>query len=467
MCLKPVRTTIRNVVTGSTKPQVVPCGTCIECLKRKQNDYAFIMAEHAKTHSKLDLVTLTYRDSAIPFAGVIEAYLPDSGEVVEKSGIFWLNPGYHHVVRKAYYRNDAPSGHQMEVPLHYLDGLEDCKVEHHVGIFFGDEVDLVTEPKSVFNKKVGRTYNDAEIRAVVTSSLRREDVKQALKHARIRFRRLYGYNAKFKYFEVGEYGEKRSRPHYHLLFFDAPDTFLEIFRQIWFVKYGNTDLEPVVARGADSLAVAHEKVSRYLAKYLAKGCFEKSFCRLGYVERPRRISSTGLAHDQLPALRRYVLAFDVFGEYDPDCPPSAVLKNLDLIVSRRYVEYSRDGQLYKLRIPNCLYEKVLSKTYGLSKDARQALGFSRSKEASFVLRVSHLRTLLYRKIQSYKKKHYEDLISELVFQASGNRSSGPSSLVFRNAYASISGTVQEVRKKNARSSWLKLRDFYASSKDGQ
>lgn len=467
MCLKPVQTRIRNAVTGSTRKQAVPCGKCIECLRRKQNDYAFIMAEHAKTHSKLDLVTLTYRDSSIPFAGVLEAYIPDSGEVIEKSGIFWLNPGYHHEVRKAYYRNGAPSGHQMEVPIHYLDGLESAKVEHHVGVFFGTEIDIVTPPKSVFTAKVGSTLPDADVRAVVTSSLRREDVKQVLKHARIRFRRIFGYNAKFKYFEVGEYGEKRSRPHYHLLFFDAPDTFLEIFRQIWFEKYGTTDHEPVVARGADNLATAHEKVSRYLAKYLAKGCFEKPFCRLGYVERPRRISSTKLAHDQLPALRRYVLAFDVFGEYDPDCPPSTVLMNLDLLVSRRYVEYSRDGQMYKIRIPNCLYEKVLRKDYGLSKNARQALGYSRSKEEAFTLRVSHLRTLLYRKIQSYKKKHFEAIISELVLQASGKRTSGPSSLAFRNSYAQISSIVEEVRKKNARSSWLKLRDFYASSKDGQ
>lgn len=439
----------------------------MECLKRKQNDYAFIMSQHALTNSKLDLVTLTYRDSAIPFAGVLEAYVPETGEVVEKSGVFWLNDDYHHEIARAYYCNGSHSGHQMEVPIHYLSGLESARVEHHVGIFFGSEIDIVHDPVSVYRDKVGCVLPGAQVRAVVTSSLRRNDVKQAIKHARIRFRRLYGYNAKFTYFEVGEYGEKRSRPHYHLLFFNAPDEFLAIFREIWYNKYGNTDHEPVEARNGDSLAIAHEKVSRYLAKYLAKGSFEKSFVRDGYVERPRRISSKGIAHDQLPALRRYVLAFDVFGEYDPDKPPTAVLNNLDIIVSRRYLEFTRDGQLYKLRIPNNLYEKVLRKDYGLSKDAREALGLCRSSKTSFVPRLSHLRTTLYRAVQSYKKKHYEAIISEIVLQASGFRSSGPSSLRFRDAYAKVSGTVQKVRSQNAKIGWLKLRDFYSSSKDGQ
>lgn len=465
MCLKPVQTNIRNIVTGSTRKQAVPCGKCIECVKRKQNDYAFLMSQHAINHSKLDFVTLTYRDSAIPFSGVFEVFNRNSGEVLEKSGLFWLKPEWHETVRREYYMNDAPSGHQMQVPFEYLDGLDDYRIEHHVGVFFGTEIDLRYSPVAVFGAKVGRVPSDCDVRTVVTASLRRQDVKLCLKNARVRFKRLYGYNAEFTYFEVGEYGCKRHRPHYHILFFDAPDTFLELFRSMWFNSYGSTDYEPVVARGTDSLDVAHEKVSRYLAKYLSKGMFEADFVRLGYVQRPRRVSSKGIAKDRLPALRKYILAFDVFGEYDPDCPPSSVMRRLDLLAERRYYQIIRNGTIFKLKIPKVLYDKCLSKTYGLSKDARKKLGFSRSKDPSPILRLSHQRTFLHRALLDYSKKHYQDLLDKIVFQASNGRTKRPSSLSFRFAYASLSGSVQEVRQKNAASSWTQLSNFYSRSRD--
>ena len=465
MCLRPRTTRVRNVVTGSTKKIPVPCGKCIECTKRKQSDYAFLLSQHSLTHSKLDLVTLTYRTEAIPFSGVFEVIDPN-GEVVEKSGIFWLKDEYHDSVASEYYSNDGSSGHQLEVPYSYLEGLEDFQVIHKQGTYDKTfHIDIVYSPKSVFSHKVGTVPDGYTVRSVVTSSLRRNDVKLCIKNARIRFRRLYGYNAKFSYFEVGEYGSRRGRPHVHIVFFDAPDDFLAIFRELWYRDYGTSDHEPVVARNGDDLPTAYEKVARYLSKYLTKGSFEKDFVKSGYVEKPRRISSKGIGHDRLDFFRSYCLAFDVFGEYDPDRPPKVVTDNLPLLYDRRYYTVYKDGLEYKLKIPKILYEKVLSRTYGLSQEDKKLLGFSRQEKTSFVYRVSHQRSTLSRLLSSYSKKHFEALLSSLIFQASSGRTKGPSSLSFRLAYAQISSSAESVRRQNAQVSWRSLRDFYSRSVD--
>lgn len=462
MCLRPVSTRIRNIVTGSAYNQSVPCGKCIECLKRKQNDYAFILSQHALTHSKLDFVTLTYRSSAIPFSGVFEVYDTITGEVLERSGLFWLKPEYHDSVASEYYSFGSESGHQMEVPVDYLENVDSASVDHHAWTYTkGRTTDFVYSPKAVFSGKIGHLADTSDVRCLVSASLCRNDVKLCLKNARVRYKRLYGNYPQFTYFEVGEYGTRFNRPHFHLLFFDAPDDFLILFRSMWTELYGNTDHDPVVARGGDTLDVAHEKVAKYLAKYLSKGMFEKPFVRDGYVEKPRRISSKGIGYDRLSFLRSYCLAFDVFGEYDPDCPPSSVLQHLDIVAERRYYSYMRNGVTFKVKIPKLIYEKVLSRTYGLSKDALVKLGFRSSKESPFVFRVSHQRSLLSLKIRDYTKKHYQDLIGKIIFQASNGRTHGPSSLRFRDAYAEISRAPEKVRITNASIAWQRLRDYYS------
>lgn len=466
MCLRPVVTKIRSVATGSTYNQAVPCGKCIECVKRKQNDYAFIMSQHAMTHSKLDFVTLTYRDDAIPFSGVFEVTDSDTGDVLEKSGIFWLKPEYHDSVVREYYSYSSESGHQLEVPLDYLDGVDCSSLDHRQWTYTKDRfTDFLFTPSSVYSSSIGRISDNAIARCVVTSSLRRDDVRLLIKNARIRFLREYGYNAQFTYFEVGEYGSKHSRPHYHILFFDAPDEFLDLFRSMWFEKYGTTDHEPVVARRGDTLALAHEKVAKYLAKYLSKGMFEKDFVRYGYVQKPRRISSKGIGHDRLEFLRSYCLAFDVFGEYDPDHPPVSVLNHIDLIAERRYYTFTRDGVQFKVKIPKILYEKVLSRTYGLSKEDRRLLGFSPKDKTSFVFRVSHQRSALSLYLRAYQKKHYQNLLGQIIFDVSAGRSIRPSSLRFRDAFTEVSCAPQKVRVRNASVAWEQLRDFYAKSRD--
>lgn len=492
----------------------VPCGKCIECTKRKQNDYAFILSQHSKTHSKLDLVTLTYRNDAIPFSGVFELIDPN-GQVVDKSGLFWLKDEFHEKVVREYYSGFAPSGHQLEVPFEYFDGLEDFEVVHKTGTYNKDfHIDLVYSPKSVYSHAVFRVPDGYSVRSVLTASLRRNDVKLCIKNARIRFRRQYGYNAEFTYFEVGEYGSKRSRPHYHIIFFDAPDEFLAIFRELWFRDYGTSDHEPVTARGTDDLATAYEKVSRYLSKYLTKGSFEKWFVRHGYVQKPRRISSKGIAHDQLPKLRRYILAYDVFGEYDPDRPPKVVRDNIALIAERRYYSITKNGQEFRVRIPKVLYEKCLSRTYGMSREQKAALGFSSSRteeyvtfnctykgedhqftfskyeyqkitnqsvpdftnvvkvlegirqvEAPVLARVSHQRSALSRLVASYAQERAQDLLRQVVFQASSGKCVRPSSIRFRMAYAQISASTEQVRAQNAKVCWQQLRNFYSRSVD--
>lgn len=468
MCLHPRQLRRSNVLTHSSYYQPVPCGCCIECLKRKQNDYAFILSHHAKYHGKLDLLTLTYRNEAIPFSGVFEVVDPDSGEVLERSGLFWLKQEYQHVVAEDYYRDTCESGWQLEVPHGYLDGLEEFQTVLKHGTYTPEfVVPICYSPKAVFSARIGRVRDGARVRSVVSPSLRRRDVKDALKVVRIMFKRKYGYNAKFSYFEVGEYGTKHNRPHYHIVLFDCPDDFIVMFREYWYEHYGNTDYEPVQARNGDDLATCHEKIARYLSKYLCKGSFEKQFVRCGYVERPRRISSKGIAADSLPALRSYCLAYDIFGEYDPDKPPVSVLNHLDYLIERQYLTYTKNGTSFRVKIPKILYEKVLSKTYGLSTDARKDLGFSPKTDTSFVFRVSHQRSLLSRKLSAFKAFEYQKVLGFQLHRASSGNTIRPSSVLFREAFTSITGAPESFRHKNAKAVWSELRDFYNSSKDGQ
>lgn len=46
---------------------VLPCGRCINCLKKKQDSYVVRIQEEAKKRGNLSFVTLTYREDTLPW----------------------------------------------------------------------------------------------------------------------------------------------------------------------------------------------------------------------------------------------------------------------------------------------------------------------------------------------------------------------------------------------------------------
>ena len=60
----------------------VPCGHCIECLKKRQNDLATRCIREAERRGSMHFVTLTYEDKYLPLSCSLEVINKDTGEIV-------------------------------------------------------------------------------------------------------------------------------------------------------------------------------------------------------------------------------------------------------------------------------------------------------------------------------------------------------------------------------------------------
>ena len=66
MCIRPVTVRISSVTFQVDRYIDVPCGKCIECLKRRQNDWKLRICHEAGYWKHVYFFTLTYRDSMLP-----------------------------------------------------------------------------------------------------------------------------------------------------------------------------------------------------------------------------------------------------------------------------------------------------------------------------------------------------------------------------------------------------------------
>lgn len=66
MCLRPIQVRIHSVSFDVDRSVEVPCGKCIECLKRRQNDWKLRICHECGFWKHVYFFTLTYRDSALP-----------------------------------------------------------------------------------------------------------------------------------------------------------------------------------------------------------------------------------------------------------------------------------------------------------------------------------------------------------------------------------------------------------------
>lgn len=104
------------------------------------------------------------------------------------------------------------------------------------------------------------------------------DVDKFLNNLKVLSHRKFGPDA-YKYFQVSEYGSKKHRPHYHIMFFVAPNVdyqeFTELCRKVW--HYGYT-FPKLTSRGyVDSKGRPYSPVvdnaygcCKYAAKYVTK-----------------------------------------------------------------------------------------------------------------------------------------------------------------------------------------------------
>lgn len=479
MCLTPVQVTRYSPALRRWNTDLVPCGKCLECLKEKQNAYAFIGERETRASDAVHFVTLTYRNGDLPFQGTA-VLLPrncgrkwypgdgiDSSASVVLSGLP-IKSDYIDQIRTEYFAEKEYCGEPMQVPASWLQfPAEDVIVKRHT---FGDGWTTHVIKSPVLQGLEDLESDELELCYFVTPSSHREDVQKWLKIARENYYRTHDTRLNFRYLQCSEYGSNTFRPHYHLMIVGCSTMDVVEMVAPWRLSYGRVDIQSVRPRGRDSQKQANEKVARYLAKYMAKGQFEMDFVRLGFVEKPRRVSSLRFGTQNLDDLRAYVLAFDVFGEYDPDKPPQKVLDSLDLLVTRRILIKTDDcGNPIYTKIPKVILNKIYSKFYGYynfngsRKDRRQRVEAGLLACPPPFLRLSHSRSRLSRALSAYQKKHAEDSFNERFKAYAGDLLGRLTSVDFRDCFASFVRLEAQMRFENAKVYRKKLSDFYATS----
>nr|QJB20375.1 MAG: replication initiator protein [Microvirus sp.] len=166
-----------------------------------------------------------------------------------------------------------------------------CRQQHRAAWAFRLDQEAFVSPVSLF---VTLTYEDNNL-------LYANDDTPVLNYPDLRnyMKKLRKKGLKFKYFAVGEYGEKRHRPHYHVLFFLKEVIHNDlIFRSEW--SFGHIHVK----------VMNHANI-RYCLKDMLK--FKGAYSHLEKEFRPQIRVSHGMGIDYLKKRKNYhkVNAFDV------------------------------------------------------------------------------------------------------------------------------------------------------------
>lgn len=251
----------------------VPCNQCPECLRKKQNDFAYRCRIEADKYASMALVTLTYKDEKLPFFGTLLVTSKETGEVyadrsnfrLSVSDLFLFDIGYKDLVNefKAFPKSRTP---------------------------FSKIVDL-TKPKALAREFFNLDTAHYEYQLLITPSIDRKEVRDYLKRERERYFRAHNERLpKFSYYAVGEYGSKTCRPHYHLIICGLNASQLaELFSE-WDKTIGHVDTRVVNAINQDG-SDGFMKAAYYVGKYVSKGFFDNVMCFEGFAQKGRLFGS--------------------------------------------------------------------------------------------------------------------------------------------------------------------------------
>lgn len=272
-----------NIIRRSYEDIVVPCGKCLACLKNRQSAMVVRCKREAQQRGSFAFMTLTYDDDHIPLTRSLFRVSKDTGEM------------------EVYYKPE----------------------------FISTGVSPDTAYTSLFKGVVAGTAaryqdfpflcsdEDFDYIVRITPSVCRLDVRTWLKMSRIQYKRDYGEPMPdFSYVAVSEYGPRTCRPHYHLAFFGLSRLQLNYLLDRW--KYGKVKQVRMVAQVNSDGSSGFLRASKYIGKYMSKGKFECDSVKECAAERPRVCQSKHLGTKDLEPVRRQVLCFDMFGEYDPE-----------------------------------------------------------------------------------------------------------------------------------------------------
>lgn len=285
MCIHPLHIEVKNQHPDRFKPNAsyaydVPCGKCLECLKRRQSDYATRIYREASKGGRMYFITLTYRDEALPLSKRLFKADKDTGLV------------------------DAVTPYEIETDKRVLSEIR---------------LDMSRIKVSSVARYVDREVFQTDSvywYARFTPSLNRLDVRNWLKVARIVYKRKNGFPLPdFRYAFCGEYGPKGSRPHYHMILFGLEPELVSWLVGLWDSKYGYTLTKEVPIKNADG-SDARLIVSRYVGKYIAKGKFDLDSVKNRDAEKGRLCNSLRLGTQLSDNEYAYFRCYDLFGKYD-------------------------------------------------------------------------------------------------------------------------------------------------------
>lgn len=269
-----------SVAKTSRNVFVVPCGKCVECLKRKQNDIATRVVREAERVGSMVFVTLTYKESALPLAHSVHYYDFETGDacgsLLPVSGRFSL------------YVHNSIVFQPISRKPRYFDDVD-----------YDDDTGCVAV----------HTY---------TPSLCRRDVRLYMKRKRIEHERFYGEKLPdMKYLLVGEYGPKTCRPHYHLCIIGWSAKLAREFFADWHSVIGDVEVKQVKYINDDK-TFGFVIASKYVGKYMVKGKSECESVRDGFAEKPRICISRDFGVVLTDKEIAYYRAYDMFGWYNPN-----------------------------------------------------------------------------------------------------------------------------------------------------
>lgn len=185
------------------------CGKCAACQIRKRKDMATKLSNEASLYQDAMFVTLTYNDDNLP------------------------------------YTNFRPM-------------LTDKKAT------LGDPNDVCPNKPIIRGKEVTKWEQELQ------PTLLPRDITLFLKRLR-NFISRHSTGVKVRYFCVGEYGSKTSRPHYHLLIFGWRPDDLKIFQYTKnYYVYRSKIIEEIWPFGFSTIGDVNAGVAKYCARYVTK-----------------------------------------------------------------------------------------------------------------------------------------------------------------------------------------------------
>lgn len=197
-----------------------PCGKCLNCMKRRQNDWAFRIQNEAKVYfGRTFFVTMTMETDKLHNYYHLSTS-PIQQKIIKETGDLTLlyNTLPKSVVKRAI-RNSGAFSFEVESPS---------------------------------SLKVNCSC----------PSIDKKDLQDY-------FKRLRKSGLKFHYFACGEYGDKFARSHYHCIFFTDEEFTMDSFKERIFPYWNMCTEDAFEVRSIDS-TIGGIPVSKYVAKYSVK-----------------------------------------------------------------------------------------------------------------------------------------------------------------------------------------------------